>query len=79
MPIYLPTFIFYVLAIELTRCKCQNEKEIMNYKSLSHILVPIYLSTFIFYVFAIELTKCKSQNEKEIMSYNFLSRILVFD
>ena len=51
MPIYLPTFIiiiiiiiiiiffFYVFAIELTKCKSQNKKEIISCKSLSHILV----------------------------------------
>ena len=30
---------FYVFAIELTKCKSQNEKEIMSWKSLLHILV----------------------------------------
>ena len=30
---------FYVFAIKLSKCKSQNEKEILSYKSLSHILV----------------------------------------
>ena len=32
-------FILYVFAIELTKCKSHNEKEIKSYKNLLHILV----------------------------------------
>ena len=67
VPIYLPTFNFFffnVFAIELTKCKSQNEKEIMSCKSLSHMLVFDYEKgkvTFVLKCMVLKKPKANSQ------------------
>ena len=79
---------FYVFAIELTKCKSHNEKEIMSCKSLSHILVFDQEKKKVIFVLKcsksqrltlnVEISKISSTNLKKRCSIQKGANVMIF-